>query len=165
MVDDTFDDRVEGESGWVLQAVEEGRLEELKPVIVMTFWYVFGTNLYFLNFLNFYSSLGIDHDPPCSPCSHDLCLFPFFMFHSSHDHMAKRSHYHIMIFYMTFGVLLYGRIPTLVFFYFLHYPATPILSVYVDQRRSHLEKDTTRSRSVVIQKIPTVPRRTRFAPD
>ena len=23
------------------------------------------------------------------------------MFHSSHDHLAKRSHYHIMIFYMT----------------------------------------------------------------
>ena len=38
---------------------------------------------------------GIDHDPPCS---HDLCLFPFFMFLSSHDHMAKRSHYRIMIF-------------------------------------------------------------------
>ena len=28
-----FDDRVEGESGWVLQAVEEGGLEELEPVV------------------------------------------------------------------------------------------------------------------------------------
>ena len=32
LVDDTFDDRVEGKFGWVLQAVEEGRLEELEPV-------------------------------------------------------------------------------------------------------------------------------------
>ena len=57
-----------------------------------------GTDLTFSNFLNFYSSLGIDHDPPCSLCSHDLCLFPFLMFHSSHDHLTKRSHYRIMIF-------------------------------------------------------------------
>ena len=43
-------------------------------VIVMTFWYVFGTDLTFSNFLNCYFSLGIDHDPPCS---HDLCLCSF----------------------------------------------------------------------------------------
>ena len=65
----------------------------------MTFWYILSEWTYnFSNFLNFYSSLGIDHDPPCSLCSHDLCLFLFLMFHSSHDHMAKRSHYRIMIF-------------------------------------------------------------------
>ena len=46
------------------------------------------------------------------------------MFLSSHDHMAKRSHYCIMIFYMTFGVLLYRRTPTLIFFYFLHNSTT-----------------------------------------
>ena len=57
-----------------------------------------GTDLTFLNFLNFYSSLGIDHNPPCSLCSHDLCLFYFLISYSSHDHMAKRSHYRIMIF-------------------------------------------------------------------
>ena len=46
-------------------------------VIVMTFWYVFiRTDLSFSNFF-FYFSLGIDHEPPCSLCSHDLCLFPF----------------------------------------------------------------------------------------
>ena len=57
-----------------------------------------------LNFFELFKllfSLGIDHDPLCSLCSHDLCLFLFLMFHSSHDHMAKRSHYCIMIFYMT----------------------------------------------------------------
>ena len=87
------------------------------------------------------------------------------MFNSSHDHMAKRSHYRIMIFY-DFGVLLiYGRIPTLIFFYLLHNPTTPILPVYVDQRRSHLEEDTTRPRGMVIRQIPTVPRRTLVTPD
>ena len=28
-------------------------------------------------------------------------FIPFLMFHSSHDHMAKRSHHRIMIFYIT----------------------------------------------------------------
>ena len=70
------------------------------------------------NVLNFFElfkllfSLGIDHDPPCFLCSHDLCLFIFTMF-ILHDHMAKRSHYHIMIF-LTSEYLLYRRIPTLI---------------------------------------------------
>ena len=69
-----------------------------------------------------------------------------------------------MIFY-DFGVLLYGRPFTPVFFYFLHNPTTPILPINVDQRRPYLEKDTTRSRSVVIREVPTVPGRTRVTPD
>ena len=121
-------------------------------------------DLTFSNFLNFYSSLGIDHDPPCFLCSHNLCLFPFLMFHSSHDHVAKRSHYRIMIFF-DFGVLLiYRRIYTLISFYLLHDPTTPILPVYVDQRRPHLEKDATQTRGMIIWKIPTVPRRTPVGP-
>ena len=88
----------------------------------------------------------------------------FLMFHSSHDHMAKRSHYQIMIFF-NFGVLLYGHIPTLPSFYFLHKPTTPILLIYVIQQRPYLEKDTTWLRCVVIQKIPTVLRRTILTPD
>ena len=135
-------------------------------VIVMTFWYIFiGTDLTFSNFFKLYSSPGIDHDPPCFLCSHDLCLFLFLMFHSSHDHMAKRSHYRIMIFF-DFGVLLfYRRTPTFVLFHLLHHPTTPILPVYVKQRRPHLEKDTTRPRGMVIRQILTVPRRTCFTPD
>ena len=40
------------------------RKSKSAAVIVMTFWYVFiGKDLTFSNFLNFYSSLGIDHDP------------------------------------------------------------------------------------------------------
>ena len=71
-----------------------------------------------------------------------------------------------MIFYMAFGVLMiYGRTPTLILFYFLHNPTTPILPIYVEQRRPHLEKDTTRSRGMIVRKVPTVPRRTLVAPD
>ena len=45
--------------------------------------------------------------------------------------MAKRSHLsYYELFY--FGVLLfYGRIPTLIFFYFLHNPTTPKLPIDV----------------------------------
>ena len=67
-------------------------------VIVMTFWYVFiGTDLTFSNFLNFYSSFGIDHDPHVLYV-HMTYVYSFLMFHSSHDHMAKRSHNRIIIF-------------------------------------------------------------------
>ena len=48
-------------------------------------------------------------------------------------------------------LLIYGHIPTLVFFYLLHNPTTPILPVYVDQRWPHLEKDTTWTSCVVIR--------------
>ena len=48
-----------------------------------------------------------------------------------------------------FGVLLYGRIPTLIPFYFLHNPITPILPVYVNQRRPHLKKDTPETRGMI----------------
>ena len=135
------------------------------PVIVMTFWYVFTERTYiFSNFLNFILHLGLITTPHAHYV-HILYVIPFLMFHSSHDHVAKRSHYCIMIFLYDFGVLLYGRIPTLIFFYFLHDSTTPILPVYIEQRRPHLEKDTTRTRGVIIRKVPTVPRRTCVTPD
>ena len=139
----------------------------LGSVIVMTFWYVFSEQTYFFsNFLNFYFSIGIDHNPPCFLCSHDLCLFPLFlMILSSHDHMAKRSHYRIMIFYMTFGVLFYGRTPTLIPFHFLHNSTTPILPVEIVQHRSHLEKDTSWLRGMIVRQVSAVPWRTRLTPD
>ena len=124
-----------------------------------------GMDLTFSNFLNFYSSIGIDHDPPCFLCSHDLCLFLSLTFLSSHDHVAKRSHHRIMIFLYDFGVLFYGRIPTLIFFCLLHYPTTPILPVHIDQRRTHLEKNPAKMRGMIIRKCPTVPRRTLVTPD
>ena len=58
--------------------------------------------------------------------------------------MAKRSHpsyYDLFDFRVQ---LFYGRIPTLILFYFLHNPTTPKLAVYIDNRRTDLEKDTTR---------------------
>ena len=89
----------------------------------MTFWYVFGTDLIFFELFPFYLYLGLITTPMFS-MSHDLCLF------LSHNFMAKRSHYRIMIFF-DFGVLLYGHIPTLTF-YFLHYSTTPALPIDVD---------------------------------
>ena len=61
-------------------------------------------------------------------------------FTRSHGQEKSLSYYDLF----DFGVLLYGHIPTLISFYFLHNPTTPILPVYVDQRQSYLEKDTTR---------------------
>ena len=108
---------------------------------------------------------GIDHDPPCSLCSHDLCLFSFsYVSFFARVYGQEKLLLYYDLFY-DFGVLFYGRIFTLVFFYFLHNPTTPILPVYVDQRRPHLEKDTPRPRSMIIWKFSTVPRRTPFAPD
>ena len=34
--------------------------------LILSFGNNFGLDSYFLNFFNFYSSLEIDHDPPCS---------------------------------------------------------------------------------------------------
>ena len=47
----------------------------------MTFWYVFGMDLLFFELFKLYSSLGIDHDPPCS------YVYPF-----SHVSFFTRSH-------------------------------------------------------------------------
>ena len=130
------------------------------------FWYVFiGTDSTFSNFLNFYSSLGIDHDPHVFYVHMTYVYSLFLMFHLSHDHMAKRSHCRIMIFSTLEYKLFYRRTLTLILFYFLHNPTTPILPVYVDQRRPHLEKDTTRPRGVISRQISAVPRRTRVTPD
>ena len=132
-------------------------------VIVMIFWYVFTERTYFFsNFLNFYSSLGLITTPHVL---YDLCLY--FLFYVSfftrvYGQEKSLSYYDLF----DLGVLLiYGRTPTLILFYLLHNPTTPILPIYVDQRRSHLKENTTRSRSVVIRKIPTVPRRTLVTPD
>ena len=92
----------------------------------------FGTDLYFLNFLNFYSSLEIDHDP------HVLYVHMTYVYSFSYVSFFTRSHglEKSLLYYdlfMTSEVLLYGRIPTFVLFHFLHNTPTPILPVYVDQ--------------------------------
>ena len=87
---------------------------------------LFGNNFRLDSFiLNFFFSLRLVMTPHVL-CSYDLCLFLFLMFHLSH--MAKRSHYCIMIFF-DFGVLLHGCTPTLIFF--LYYSTTPILTINV----------------------------------
>ena len=133
-------------------------------VIVMTFWYVFGTDFNFFELFILFS-LGIDHDPHVLYVHMTYVYSIFLMFHSSHDHMAKRSHYRIMIFF-DFGVLLiYGRIPTLVFSFFLLPHTTPILAIDVLVIRTDLEKDSPRTRRMEIWQIPAIWRWTMFGPD
>ena len=123
-----------------------------------------GTDLLFSNFLNFILHLGLITTPHVLYV-HMTYVYPFshaLSFTRSHGQEKSLSYYDLLY---DFGVLLYGRILTLIFLYFLHNPTTPILPVYVDQRRTHLEKDPTRPRGMVIRKIPTVPGRTLVAPD
>ena len=47
-------------------------------VIVMTFWYVFGTDLYFLNFLNFIFYSGLITNPHAS-YGHMTYVYSFFI--------------------------------------------------------------------------------------
>ena len=91
--------------------------------------------VYLWNGLNFFElfkllfSLGIDHDPPYFLCSHDLCLFLSLMFHSSHDHMAKRSHPRIMSFWFWSTTILRTHLHPrfLLFPPQPHHPYTPRL--------------------------------------
>ena len=66
----------------------------------MAFWYVFiGTDLYFFELFKLLFLFGIDHDPPCSLCSHDLCLFPFlyvYFFTRSHGQEKSTSYYDLL---------------------------------------------------------------------
>ena len=132
-------------------------------VIVMTFWYIYENGLTFFELFKLYFHLGLITTPLCSLHSHDLCLFPFHVSFFTRSHGQEKSLLYYDLF--NFRVLFYGRTPTLILFYFLHNPTTPILPVYVDQQWSYLQEDTTWSRSMVKRKIPRVPRRTLFGPD
>ena len=117
---------------------------------------LFGTDLTFSNFLNFILHLGLITTPHVLYV-HMTYVYSFSSYVShftrSHDQEKSLSYYDLF----DFGVLLiHGRIPTLIFFYFLYNPTTPILPIYIDQRRPHLEKYTAWTRGVVIWKIPTV---------
>ena len=125
---------------------------------------LFGTDLSFSNFLNFYFHLGLITTPHVLYV-HMTYVYSFShvsLFTRSYDQEKSLSYYDLFQFKV---LLFYRHIPTLISFYFLHEPTTPILPVYVDVRRTHLEKDTTRSGSMVEGKIPRVPRRTFLAPD
>ena len=58
-------------------------------------------------------------------------------FTQSHGQEKSLSYYDLF----DFGVLLYGRIPTLVFFILLHNPTTPILTIDVIIIGTDLEKN------------------------
>ena len=136
-----------------------------RRVIVMTFWYVCWNGLNFFELFKLLFSLGIDHDPPRSLCSHDLCLFPFLYvsFFTRYNGQEKSLSYYDLF---DFGVLLiYGRIPTLILPFFLLNRTTPILAIEVLIIRTNLKKDSSRTRRVEIRQIPTVRQRTMFGPD
>ena len=125
---------------------------------------LFGMDLYFLNFLNFYFHSGLITTPHVLYV-HMTYVYSFSYvssFTQSYDREKSTSYYDL---FMTSEFLFYGRTPTLILFHLLHKPTTPKLPVYVDQRRPHLEKDTTRPRGMVIRKIPAVSRRTLVAPN
>ena len=77
----------------------------------------------FQNRLNFFElfkllfSLGIDHDPPCFLCSHDLCLFPSYVSLFTRSYGQEKSLLYYDLF--DFRVLFYGRTPTLIFIFHL----------------------------------------------
>ena len=72
-------------------------LKDGNSVIVMTFWYIFQNGLNFFELFKLYFHLGLITTPHVFYV-HMTYVYSFLMFHSSYDHMAKRSHYHIMIF-------------------------------------------------------------------
>ena len=90
----------------------------------MTFWYVFGTDLYFFELFKLLFSLGIDHDPYVHMTYvYSLSYVSFFT--RSHGQEKSLSYYDLF----RLRSILQGRISTLIFF-FLHYnPTTPILTV------------------------------------
>ena len=100
----------------------------------MTFWYVFiGTDLLFLNFLNFILHLGLITTPHVLYV-HMTYVYSLFSYvsHFTQSHGQEKSLLYYDLF--DFGVLLYGRIPTLISFFHVFYnPTTPILPVYVNQ--------------------------------
>ena len=63
-----------------------------------------------------------------------------------------------------FGVLLYGRTPTLISFYLFNHP-TPILAIDVLIVGPHLEKYVRRPRRMEKRKIPGIWWRTMFSPN
>ena len=136
----------------------------MMSVIVMTFWYVFGTDLTFFELFELYFHLGLITTPHVLYV-HMTYVYSFSLCFILHTMLWPREVIRrIMIFSTSEYILFYGRLPTLIFFFLLREPTTPILPVYVVQRRPHLEKDTTRTRGMVIRQLPTVPGRTSFGP-
>ena len=90
----------------------------------------YGTDLTFFKLFILFS-LWIGHDPHV-PYDHMTYVYSFLhvsLFTRSHGQEKSLSYYDLLY---DFGVLFYGRIPTLIFFHFLHDPTTPILPVEIE---------------------------------
>ena len=68
-----------------------------KSVIIMTFWYVYWKGLNFFELFKLYFHWGLVTNPHVF-YDHMTYVYSFLICFSSHEYMAKRSHYHIMIF-------------------------------------------------------------------
>ena len=79
-------------------------------------------------------------------------------FTRSHDQKKSLSYYDLLY---DFGVLFYGRTPTLIFYFFL-YHTTPILTIDIYQRWTYLQQDMTRTACMEKRKTTQVFRRTLF---
>ena len=97
-------------------------------VIVMTFGNVFWNGLIFFKLFILFS-FGIDHDPPCFPCLHDLCLFPFLLCSSPHTITWPREVIIVLWSFRLQSIILWTHLHP----YFLllppppHHPYTPHL--------------------------------------
>ena len=120
----------------------------------------FGIDLTFFKLFKLYFHLGLITTPMFSMFTW-LMFIPIIMLTRSHGQEKSLLYYDLF----NFGVLLYRCTPTLIFFLFLHNPTTPILPIYVNQWRAHLEKNTTRLSGVIQRKVSTVPRQTFLGPD
>ena len=150
------------ESHLTLLANCNGGSNDLVTVIVMTFWYVLSERTYIIQTFLFYFHLRLittphvlhDHMTYVYSLSY---VFPFTRYYGQEKSL---SYYDLL----DFGVLIYGRPPTLISLFLLNY-TTPILAIDVLVMRTDLEKDPSWTRRVEIRQIPTVRRRTVFGPD
>ena len=126
-------------------------LGPMGPVIVLTFGNVLERTYIFQTFLTFILHPRLVTTPNVH-YAHMIYVYSFSYVSHSRSHGQEKSSLYYDLF--DFGVLLYRRTPTLILFYSLYNPTTPILPVYVDQRRSHLKKDTPRMSRMVERKIP-----------
>ena len=146
-----------------MQDLESWTYKGSRSVIVMTFWYVFGTDLTFSNFLNFIFTWDWSRPPMFSMFTW-LMFIPLsyvLFFTQSHGQEKSSSYYDLF----NFGVLLYGCIPTFIFFFHFHNTPTPILPIQILIIRANLKKNMRWPWYIKKRKIPSIWWRTGFRPD
>ena len=120
-------------------------------------------DLTFFNFLNFIFTWDWSRPPMFSMFTW-LMFIPFsYVSHFTQSHGQEKSLLYYDLF--DFGVLLYGRIPTLIFFFHFFYTPTPILTIQVLIIQANLKKSIRRPWCIEKRKIPRIWWRTLFGPN